>query len=299
MVNPFVSFIVVTRNRSAELRAALDSIARQDYAPAEIVLVDNGSVDDTPGAVEAFARTHDHVRYHRLEENRGVSGGRNFGIQAARGEILVSIDDDAVLLDSGATARIVERFLADPSIGVLTFKIVGPSGEVRPREFPTFNRALDPDVEFETSHFLGGGHAIRRQVHETVGLYVEHFFFWLEDLEVSWRVLDAGFRIVYFPSVTVMHMQVPSARLPRSTSVIRELENRFEMNVRHLPWRYVLSQHLIRMGYALLLLKGNPLPLARHVIWCAQRLPGLLSVRRCVRRDTLDRFRRNHGRLLY
>jgi GT2 family glycosyltransferase len=298
-MNPLVSFVVVTHNRSAALRSALESIAVQDYSPAEVVLVDNASSDNTHAVVREFMRSHKNVCYHRLEENRGVSGGRNVGTRLARGDILITIDDDAVLIDRGAARRVVEKFLGDSSIGALAFKIVSPEGRIRPREFPTFDRSLDPGIEFETCYFIGAGHAMSRKVHDAVGLYVDHFFFGLEEIEFSWRIMDAGFRIVYFPDVVVMHMKAASSRIPQSEMLRQELQNRFEMNVRHLPWGYVLSQQLIRLGYAWLLLKGNPLPLIHSAIWCGQNFRRLISERQCLRPETLERVRKNHGRLCY
>ncbi len=294
-----VSYLIITRDRPTELGTALASIAQQTYTPSEVIVVDNASAEPAEPVASRFDRPGRPVRYHRSQENLGVSGGRNVALRLARGDILITLDDDAAFADPDAARRVVERFQRDQGIGALSFRIVAPSGEMRPKEFPTYDKSLNPDAEFDTTYFCGGAVAVRRVVHEAVGLFVEHFFFGLEDLELSLRMLDAGFRIVYFPSVTVVHQKAAASRLSREDVVSQELQNRFEMNVRNLPWTYVLSQQIIRMGHALVLLRGNPVPLVRHVLWCARSLPRLLPQRRCIRPDTIRRIRQAHGRLLY
>ncbi len=299
MNRPLVSYVIVTHNRAAELREALESVARQSFAPSEIVVVDNGSTDATLEVVSAFALSRSDVVYRRLDRNVGPSVGRNLAFESAKGQILINLDDDSTLIGDDAPRLIVERFSRDPSIGVLAFKVIAPSGDMRPKEFPTFDRSLDPDQEFDTTYFCGAGAALRRDVFEEVGGYLPQFFIGLEELELSLRILDAGYRIVYFPQVVVIHKKTTLARLPMAEFVTRELQNRFEMNVRHLPWHYVASQQIIRVGHAFILLRGNPLPLVRNAWWCIRNLPRLTKVRRRLRPETLVRIRRAHGRLLY
>jgi glycosyltransferase involved in cell wall biosynthesis len=91
---PLVSVIIPTYNRAASLAAALDSVLAQSYPKIEIVVVDDGSTDDT-GAV--VARYGDRIRF-QLKPNGGVATARNVGLAAATGELLAFLDSDDVCL---------------------------------------------------------------------------------------------------------------------------------------------------------------------------------------------------------
>ncbi|HYM68437.1 MAG TPA: glycosyltransferase, partial [bacterium] len=105
---PLVSAIIPTRNRSALLRETLDSVTSQTgqgvLFDLEAIVVDDASTDDTPAVVSAYP-----VRYIRHEVNRGVSGARNTGIAASRGQYVAFLDDDDVWLPT-KVAAVVQAF---------------------------------------------------------------------------------------------------------------------------------------------------------------------------------------------
>ena len=90
MGQPTVTVIIPTYNRMGLLSRALTSVARQTRPPDEVVLVDDGSTDDTEGLIR---RQFPHVRYLQ-QENRGVAAARNRGIREAKGEWLAFLDSD-------------------------------------------------------------------------------------------------------------------------------------------------------------------------------------------------------------
>lgn len=85
-----VSVIIPTHNRARQVARAVDSVLAQSVAPQEIIVVDDGSDDDTGAVLAGFA---DQVRVLR-QDNRGVSSARNLGIRAATGEWLALLDSD-------------------------------------------------------------------------------------------------------------------------------------------------------------------------------------------------------------
>ncbi|MBU1710567.1 MAG: glycosyltransferase, partial [Proteobacteria bacterium] len=89
-MKPAVSIIIPTYNRSAFLQEAIDSVLAQSYSPYEIIVVDDGSADDTPEVVKAYESK---VRYIR-RENSGPAAARNTGIKAARSDYIAFLDDD-------------------------------------------------------------------------------------------------------------------------------------------------------------------------------------------------------------
>ena len=104
------SLIIPTRDRSDLLRRCLQSIINQDIDPAcyEIIVVDNGSIDNTKQIVESFHRQVSNVRYF-FDQTPGLHTGRHRGLKEARGDILVYVDDDIEALQ-GWLAAIVNCF---------------------------------------------------------------------------------------------------------------------------------------------------------------------------------------------
>lgn len=93
-----VTTIIPVFNRPAMLREAVASVVAQTYRPIEIVIVDDGSTDDTPQVAEALAREHAGIVRVIRQENRGVAMARETGRLAARGEFVQHLDSDDLLL---------------------------------------------------------------------------------------------------------------------------------------------------------------------------------------------------------
>lgn len=97
MTQPKVSVVIPTFNRKAQLALALASAISQTVKPYEIVVVDDGSTDDTPEMLNEFARLHADMRILIIrQENRGPSSARNSGIKAASGYFIAFLDDDDI-----------------------------------------------------------------------------------------------------------------------------------------------------------------------------------------------------------
>jgi glycosyltransferase involved in cell wall biosynthesis len=109
-----VSVIIPAWNRARELRNAIDSALAQTAPPAEIVVVDDGSTDNTP---EVLASYGDAIRVVR-QDNLGVAAARNAGIAIARGELLAFLDSDDVWLPRKLELQLA-RFDAEPELGLV------------------------------------------------------------------------------------------------------------------------------------------------------------------------------------
>ena len=95
-----LSVIVCTYNRSGYIFNVLESVARNllPVSEYEVVVVDNNSTDNTRGEVERFARTWGDVRVsYVFEERQGLSFARNRGVEVAKGDVVVYVDDDALV----------------------------------------------------------------------------------------------------------------------------------------------------------------------------------------------------------
>jgi glycosyltransferase involved in cell wall biosynthesis len=113
-MSPRLSVAITTFNQAPYIGDAIRSVLQQSYTDLEIVVVDDGSVDETPDVVAQFG--HD-VRYIR-QSNRGVAGARNRAVEASRGELVAFLDGDD-LWEPDKLARQVELYDRYPGVGLL------------------------------------------------------------------------------------------------------------------------------------------------------------------------------------
>lgn len=238
------SVIIVCYNRKKESRGCIFSILEQTRITGEIIVVDNNSTDGT-GRIFDSGITSSLLKYFRLEKNRGVSGGRNYGIERATGDILIFLDDDALLEPEDALEKIIKKFENDKAIGILAFKVVNYyTKTIQREEFPHVDKSLDPDKEFETTYFIGAGHAIKKDVFNQCGLYPEDYFYGLEELDLSFRAIDKGYKIIYFPEVVVWHKKSPLGRISDKKKWGYLFRNRLAIS-----YKYLRNRHLFVLSF--------------------------------------------------
>jgi glycosyltransferase involved in cell wall biosynthesis len=113
---PLVSVIVPVFNNGRFIGPALESLFRQTYPEErrEIIVVDDGSTDDTPEILKKYGQHIFHIR----QEHRGVAGARNAGISCARGELITFLDSDDLWYEE-RLQRVVGKFLENPAAGMV------------------------------------------------------------------------------------------------------------------------------------------------------------------------------------
>ncbi len=202
---PLVSVIILNYKRREAFERALDSVLQQEYLHREIIVVDNHSEDD----IESLVRSRDPgIRLIQLPRNLGSCGGRNAGIRAARGEILITLDNDINFSSPFELTKVVKTFQERPDIHVLAFQLCDEdTGKLRlrewchPRSWKEFGQS-----EFETHFFVEGAAAYRSEVFNVCGLYYDPLFIYCEGYDLAVRFLDQGFRILYAPRIRVHHL---------------------------------------------------------------------------------------------
>jgi glycosyltransferase involved in cell wall biosynthesis len=107
-----ISVVIPTYNYARYLPEAIDSVLAQTYAPLEIIVVDDGSTDDTPQVLATYGEK---IRIIR-QDNQGVAAARNTGVAAARGEYIALLDSDDLWLPRKLELQ-VARFESDPALG--------------------------------------------------------------------------------------------------------------------------------------------------------------------------------------
>lgn len=219
--------VLTMGDRMPELRALLESVAKQDEPAARIVVVGNGC---------ALPGLPDGVTGVELEENLGVSGGRNVAWRKLREfgdvDVLVDLDDDGLLVDADVIRRIADLYAADSRLGIVSFRIADESGETQRRHVPRL-RAKDPMKRGLVTTFLGGGHALSMPMLEQTGAWPDAFFFTHEETDLAWRALDAGWDILYEPALVLQHPKTSPAR--HAVYFRMTARNRVWLAKRHLP----------------------------------------------------------------
>jgi glycosyltransferase involved in cell wall biosynthesis len=119
MINgPLVSVVVPTYNRAAAVARAIDSILRQTYSRIEVVVVDDGSTDNTAEILKSAQNTDKRVVCCSNTRGKGAAGARNTGVAMASGEYVAFLDDDDEY-DPDKIARQLEIFMNDPHVDVV------------------------------------------------------------------------------------------------------------------------------------------------------------------------------------
>ena len=214
MTDPEVSVVVVTWNGRHHLDACLDALAAQRGVRAEVILVDNGSTDDTVAHVRSG---HPGVRLVALNENRGFAGGNNAGAAEARAPIVAFLNNDTAAdpgwlkallggLDRAAgfalaTSRIV--YMHDP-------QVIDSAGDGFLRAGGAFKRlhgmrAADAAEPSEVFGVCGAACLMPKAVFDELGGFDEDFFASHEDVDLSYRARLRGYRVRYVPDAVVLH----------------------------------------------------------------------------------------------
>jgi GT2 family glycosyltransferase len=200
-----VDVIILSWNRTGDTIAAIRSAAGQVGVAKRILIVDQGSEPDALKKLEAFLQQVPCASLKKLTRNVGVADGRNIASSMGSSPCIVALDSDAEFANEHALARAVAHMGADPRLCAIGFRIVNYFNGVNDGTSWDYPNGTSPDECFATSRFIGAGHAIRRSVFESVGGYDKHLFFCGEEVDLCYRMLNTGHRIVYMPDVVIRH----------------------------------------------------------------------------------------------
>jgi GT2 family glycosyltransferase len=237
---PEVSVAIVSFDCREHLTRCLESLeARERGFGLEVIVVDNASTDGTAALV---AERFPWVRLVTLGENAGFARATNLAIAEARGRHLLLLNPDTIV-PPGALERAVAELDRRPEVGMLGCKLVRPDGTLDhacKRGFPTPLSAL--------AHFAGltrraprsrrlagytAGHLgenetgevdavngammlVRREALAAVGPLDEDYWLYMEDLDWCYRFWQAGWPVLYWPEVEIVHVKAGSSGKHRS-----------------------------------------------------------------------------------
>jgi GT2 family glycosyltransferase len=219
--NNLVAIIILNFNRQKDVLECLKSVSNLDYSPFETIVVDNGSKDSSVFEIKNLYPT---VHIIESKINLGVAGGRNLGISYANEKLnykyLLFLDDD-IVIDKCALSEMVNSFNRNENIGIVTPKcyltnfsgVIGYAGGMSVNRFTgkitDIGNGEKDEGQFDESKFIsscGGLCLISNELINKVGIFDDHFnpYGW-EDVDLSLRSIQKGFKIFYNPKAIVYH----------------------------------------------------------------------------------------------
>jgi len=233
-----ISIIILSYNTKELTHSCLSSIAKTlcRSLTKEIIVVDNGSTD---GTVEEVKKTFPDVTVIENKKNIGFAAGNNQGIKASRGRYVLLLNSDTEVYPE--TLEKMVAFMDDhKKAGASTCKLVLPDGSMDPachRGFPTpwnaFSYYAKLEKLFPKTTLFGGYHQgykdlsvphevdvvsgaffmVRKVVVKQVGMLDGAYFMYAEDIDMAYRIKEAGWQIWFNPNVMALHRKKQSGRV--------------------------------------------------------------------------------------
>ena len=234
-----LSTVIITWNAAKYVKRCFDSLfAATAGMDSEIIVVDNGSTDDTLNLINQYCN-RGNVQVERLEKNTGVAHARNVGIRKCKGDYVWILDIDTEV-NKAALDAMLGYMDSNPDCGLCGCKLINADGEVQEscRKFPAlkykvlnvlstfaanmklqklgkcinsanekqfYHSLMAGSEPGEVEYVIGACQVVRREAFETVGLLDDKIFYGPEDADFCLRLSQAGMKVVYIPSVSILH----------------------------------------------------------------------------------------------
>lgn len=196
----------------------------------EFIAVDNASTEDMSLGYLENADQDGTVKLVKLKKNIGFAGGNNAGAKVAKGKYILILNPD-IFVNENTLSEMVKYMDEHPDVGILGPKLIYPNGIVQDscrrhmhffdlvikrtflKKLPGFKKRLAKYTMTDFSHndiqevdlLVGACFIIPRHVYEQVGGFDERYFLFMEDFDLCRKIAKAGYKVVYFPKVSVTH----------------------------------------------------------------------------------------------
>lgn len=230
-----LSIIIVNYNSGNHLQDCLASIEKvEDEADIYTYVVDNASMDGS--AVEA-KKKFSWVQFILNRENLGFGKANNQILKKVDTEYILLLNPDAVL-EEGVIKKMIAFMNKNKDVGAATCKVVHENGEIdwaTHRGFPTPWASLlymfGNDTKYhlternfsephEVDAISGAFFITRKTIVDEVGVFDEDYFMYAEDIDLCYRIKQAGYKIMYVPDVQIVHLKGVSSGLKKHSQGI-------------------------------------------------------------------------------
>lgn len=234
--------------------ALVQNIATLDHADAllqEVIIVNNASTADYR-STKAFIAEHPEIPFKFIDasENLGVARGRNFAVSHSTGNYLIMLDDDAEMGNKDCLDILLQEFEqkgGERETAILSFRVeYFDTRTIQKNAFPHKELERYKNLDrFDTYYFAGGAHAIRRDLFLQMGGYPLDFFYGMEEYDLSYRLINAGYAIRYAGNVLMLHKESPLGRNTKKEKQAMLWINKSKVAWRYLPLKYFWSTTLL------------------------------------------------------
>lgn len=312
---PLVSIIIVNWNGGNVFANCLKSLAKIDYPNWELIIIDNGSTDNSEKLAELIKLPSKKYQFIKNHQNVGFAPANNQAVKVARGRYVLLLNNDTKVEPDFLTL-LVNRMEEDISIGVIQPKIFlmeKPGYLDNAGSFFTkigflhhwgFMQKDGPEFDKESEIFSAKGACmlVRKSVVDEIGLFDADFFSYFEESDFCWRVWLSGYKVLFFPKARIYHkLGFTIRRLDVLNLNYHYYKNRICSLIKNIETGNLLpiaTAHLvISFGITLLfLVRLHPkeaLIIAQAIGWNIVNLPPTLKKRSVIqkhRRITDDRL---------
>lgn len=253
---PDLAIIIVSHNTRQLLQDCLTSLYAAEHPPGglEIIVVDNASRD---GTVEMLRQNFGRVRLVTNDDNRGFSAANNQGAAVANSDYLLFLNSDTSVRPD-ALVKPLQYLQANPQVGALTVRLVYPNGQRDPdnhRGYPTpwtsfchftrldrlfphsprFNGYYQSYQDFSQTHPIevaaGSYLMMPAALFQELGGWDEDYFFYGEDIDLCYRINQAGYQIIYYPEVEVVHYKGASSGIRKESAGVTRASKETRLKV--------------------------------------------------------------------
>ena len=230
--------VVIVNYQTFELtKNTIESIFRYDYSfNYEILLVDNASGDDSLARLRDYFK--DNVKFIASAENNGFAAGNNQALKIAKGKYILLLNSDTVVWEN-TLEDIYQYMESHADVGATGCRVLLEDGQLDKackRSFPNaknsffklfhiptnskddnYNLTNLPDDEiYEIDCLTGAFMFMRAKVLDEIGLLDETFFMYGEDIDLCYRIKQAGWKIVYYGEAIITHFKGASSKKQKS-----------------------------------------------------------------------------------
>lgn len=255
-----VSIIIVNWNGAHLIRPCLDSVYRQTVTDFEVIVVDNGSTDNS---VELIEHEYPAVKIVRLEINHGFAGGNNEGLHYARSDFIVLLNTDATLAENWLEVTL-SAMRADAGLGSCFAKIIIEGTTLIDSAGDQFSNAFhavklgefDEERRHGEKRFVSGACAAavmyRRSMIDEIGFFDQDFFLNAEDTDLNMRAWLAGWKCLFLPESAAFHKVSATLGKMSDTAVYHYSRNIEWVWLKNVPVMSMLRFLPQRMFYELI-----------------------------------------------
>ncbi|MDP6571482.1 MAG: glycosyltransferase family 2 protein [Patescibacteria group bacterium] len=221
-----ISIIIVSWNVKDLLKKCIESVLKYSQNVGyEIIVVDNASNDGTSDMIK---QNFPQVKLITNKENFGFAKANNQGIRQSKGDYVLLLNPDTEFIED-TLSKVIAKVESDKKIGVLGCRLLNQDRTLQPsvRRFPTIwsqivillklhkpfpllldnylAKDFDYSREQKIDQVMGAFFLVRRSVFNQIGLLDEKFYIWFEEVDFCRRVWKAGYNVIYYPHISVVH----------------------------------------------------------------------------------------------